>query len=492
MLRVSSGHQSQFNQIRRTTLAHESGCGPVAMVQDCTRVAIPLYCMTNSAMLHFNFNMTRKQPEQEFSGKRVALGITGGIAAYKAIEVLRGLQRAGCEVRVTMTKHACEFIQPLTFRALSGSYVVVDDYAIDNPDPIAHITFSQTVDLFVIAPATANTLAKLANGIADDFLTSTYLACTAPVLIAPAMNTVMLQHPATQRNLQKLKEDGVHVINPDAGEMACGTIGPGRLSEPEKIVSAALELLRQQTIRPPNIQLEAPVSLAGDLCDERLLITAGATREPIDPVRFISNRSSGRMGFALAKAARARGAEVTVVAGITSVDPPGGARLVRVGTAEEMRVAVNNEISTATIFIAAAAVSDYRAKEKATTKIKKTQAEMELKLERTPDILGEVAQTRRSGQLLIGFAAETDDLLTHAREKLIAKGLDAVVANDVSRDDAGFDSANNAVVILLRDHPQPIEVPLMAKLEIAHRILDEVVKLRRASLVTKAAANEGS
>ncbi len=193
--------------------------------------------------------MSDKQAEQEFSGRRVALGITGGIAAYKAIEVLRGLQRAGCEVRVTMTKHACEFIQPLTFRALSGSYVVVDDYAADNPDPIAHITFSQTVDLFIIAPATANTLAKLANGVADDFLSSTYLACTAPVLIAPAMNTVMWEHPATQRNLQRLRDDGVHLIDPDEGEMACGTFGPGRLNEPEMIVSAALDLLRQQSRR---------------------------------------------------------------------------------------------------------------------------------------------------------------------------------------------------------------------------------------------------
>ena len=247
--------------------------------------------------------------------KRVALGVTGGIAAYKSIEVLRGLQQAGCEVRVAMTRHACEFIQPLTFRALSGSYVIVDDYAPENPDPIAHITFSQTIDLFVIAPATANILAKLANGIADDFLTSTYLACTAPVLIAPAMNTTMWQHPATQRNLQKLRDDGVRIIEPDQGEMACGTIGPGRLSEPERIVSAALEILGQPS---------APSTAAKDLTGESILITAGATREPIDPVRFISNRSSGRMGFALAEAARDRGAHVTVVAGVTSVDAPAG------------------------------------------------------------------------------------------------------------------------------------------------------------------------
>ena len=444
--------------------------------------------------------MSDKQAEQEFSGRRVALGITGGIAAYKAIEVLRGLQRAGCEVRVTMTKHACEFIQPLTFRALSGSYVVVDDYAADNPDPIAHITFSQTVDLFIIAPATANTLAKLANGVADDFLSSTYLACTAPVLIAPAMNSVMWEHPATQRNLQKLRDDGVHLIDPDEGEMACGTFGPGRLNEPEMIVSAALDLLRQQSRRTnqsPNMagsvdRKAQTKNRPQDLQGEHFLITAGATREPIDPVRFISNRSSGRMGFALAEAARDRGAEVTIVAGVTSVDPPGGVRVARVSSAEEMRLAVNNEAGAASIFMAAAAVSDYRVKEKAATKIKKSEAEMELKLERTADILADVAHARTNGQLLIGFAAETDNLLKHARAKLVAKGLDAIVANDVSREDSSFDSENNAVVILLRDDPQPIELPLMSKLEAAHRILDEVVKLRGANANTKAAAIESA
>jgi phosphopantothenoylcysteine decarboxylase / phosphopantothenate---cysteine ligase len=445
-------------------------------------------------MLHFNFKMSNRQTDQEFSGSRVALGITGGIAAYKAIEVLRGLQRAGCEVRVTMTKHACEFIRPLTFRALSGFYVLVDDYAADNPDPIAHITFSQTVDLFIIVPATANAIAKLANGLADDFLSSTYLACTAPVLVAPAMNTVMWEHPATQRNLKRLADDGVHLVDPDQGEMACGTFGPGRLSEPERIVSAALEILRQQgprTSRPANSAQSFTrntqiTNRSDDLSDEHFLITAGATREPIDPVRFISNRSSGRMGFALAQAARDRGAAVTVVAGITSIDPPTGVRVIRVSSAEEMRIAVAKEAGEVSVFMAAAAVSDYRAKEEATSKIKKSEAEMELKLERTTDILGEVARARKDGQLLIGFAAETNDLISHAREKLVGKGLDAIVANDVSREDAGFDSENNAVVILLHDNPQPIELPLMSKLETAHRILDEVVKLRRACAAEKA------
>lgn len=445
------------------------------MARDYNHVSIWLHCTRNSPVLHFDFSMTDSKDEQTFAGRRVALGVTGGIAAYKAIEVLRGLQRAGCEVRVTMTRHACEFIQPLTFRALSGAYVVVDDYAPDNPDPIAHITFSQTIDVFVIAPATANLLAKLANGIADDFVSSTYLACTAPVLIAPAMNTAMWEHPATRRNVEKLRADGVQIVEPDAGEMACGTIGPGRLSHPETIVAAALELLRSSD-QVRNLSVARPRS--NDLSSERVLITAGATREPIDPVRFISNRSSGRMGFALAEAARDRGAQVIVVAGSTSVRPPHSVRVIKVTSAEEMREAVNAEASEATIFLGAAAVSDYRAKTKADTKIKKSAAEIELKLERTPDILGEVAQSRRNGQLVIGFAAETNDLLEHAREKLIGKNLDAVVANDVSRTDAGFDSESNAVVILLRDKATPVELPLMSKLEVANRILDEVVELR--------------
>lgn len=398
---------------------------------------------------------------------RVALGVTGGIAAYKAIEVLRGLQRAGCEVRVAMTRHACEFIQPLTFRSLSGSYVLVDDYAPDNPDPIAHITFSQTVDLMVVAPATANILAKFANGVADDFLTSTYLACTAPVLVAPAMNTTMWEHPATRRNLEKLRSDGVRIIEPDQGEMACGTIGPGRLSEPDRIVAAALEMLESS-------------SYSADLKGERIVITAGATREPIDPVRYISNRSSGRMGYAIAKAAHVRGAAVKVVSGVTTVAPPAGVHVVQVTTAAEMHRAALEHVNDATIFVAAAAVADYAPIQSPTQKIKKTSAEIELKLQRTPDVLREVASGRRQGQLIIGFAAETENLLENAWEKLVSKDLDVIVANDVSVEDRGFDSENNALVILFRDRPDTIELPLMPKEEAAHRILDQIVKLRRA------------
>src|SRR3984893_5390251 len=363
--------------------------------------------------------MADRSSHSDFSARKVALGITGGIASYKAAEILRGLQRAGCTVRVAMTKRACEFIQPLPFRALSGHHVIVDDYAPDNPDPIAHITFSQTVDLLLVAPATANIIAKFANGVADDFLTSTYLASTAPILIAPAMNTTMWQHPATQRNVEKLRQDGVHVVDPDAGERACGTIGPGRLNEPERIVAAALEILAQPTI-------------ARDLTGERILITVGATREEIDPVRFISNRSSGRMGFALAEAASQRGASVTTVAGITTVDPPANINLVRAQSAEDMHAAVLKEISGASVFIGAAAVADYRPVSRSESKIKKTSAEFVLTLERTPDILSEVASSRRDDLLVVGFAAETEDLVQHARAKLQSKQLDAVVANDVS------------------------------------------------------------
>src|SRR3989440_4439501 len=414
--------------------------------------------------------------------KRIALGITGGIAVYKSIEVLRGFQRAGCEVRVAMTRHACEFVQPLTLRALSGSYVLVNDYAPDNPDPIAHITFSQAIDLFVIAPATANTLAKLANGVADDFITSTYLACTAPVLVAPAMNTVMWEHPATQRNVQKLREHGVFIITPDEGEMACGTIGPGRLSEPENIVTLALEILGKQDPAPTTV-----AASESDLAAETIVITAGATREPIDPVRFISNRSSGRMGYAVAEAARNRGARVHVIAGATTVTPPAGVSLTRVTTAEEMHSTVTAAMADATMFIGAAAVSDDRARNVSESKIKKTATELELKLERTPDILAEVARNRSNRQLIIGFAAETDDVLANARGKLTAKNLDMIVANDVSRSDAGFDSEDNAVTILLNGQSVPIELPLMSKIEVANRILDEILKLRRrASAATTA------
>jgi phosphopantothenoylcysteine decarboxylase/phosphopantothenate--cysteine ligase len=398
--------------------------------------------------------------------KRIALGVCGGIAAYKAVEVLRGLQQAGCEVRVAMTKRACEFIQPLTFRAISGHHVVVDDYSPDNPDPIAHITFSQTIDLLIVAPATANIIAKFANGIADDFLSSTYLAASAPVLVAPAMNTKMWQHPATVRNIAQLRQDGVYILEPDAGEMACGTFGPGRLSEPQRIVSEALSILagRDQ-----------------DLRGERILITVGATREAIDPVRFISNRSSGRMGFALAEAAIERGAEVTLVSGVTTAAPPGNAKLVKVETADEMATAVQRELADKSVFIASAAVVDYRPTQPADQKIKKKGQTLTLSLEKTPDILANVSKNRRDRMLVIGFAAETENVLDNAREKLRSKDLDVIVANDVSRSDSGFDTQSNAVTILTRNQ-DAIELPLMSKREAADRILDAIIDLRKSQL----------
>lgn len=397
--------------------------------------------------------------------KKVALAVSGGIAAYKAAEILRGLQKAGCTVRVAMTRRACEFVQPLTFRALSGAHVVVDDYAPDNPDPIAHITFSQTVDLFLVAPATANLIAKFANGIADDFVTSTYLASTAPVLIAPAMNTTMWQHPATRRNLEKLKADGVYVVDPDAGEMACGTFGPGRLSDPEVVVAAALDILRAG-------------ETGEDLATEHLLITTGATREPLDPVRFLSNNSSGRMGFAIAEAARDRGAQVTVVAGYTSVPTPNDITVVRVNSAEEMRDAVLQKLPEASVFIASAAVADYRPANRSERKMKKSQSSLTLQLQRTPDILREVSAARQHGQLVIGFAAESENVLSNAKEKLQSKQLDAIVANDITREGTGFDSDANEVTIISRDRKAPIHVPLMSKVNVANIILDEVVRLR--------------
>jgi len=407
---------------------------------------------------------------------RVALGVCGGIAAYKAAEVLRGLQRSGCSVRVAMTRRACEFVQPLTFRALSGSHVIVDDYAPDNPDPIAHITFSQSVDLLIVAPATANILAKFANGIADDFLTSTYLACTSPVLVAPAMNTSMWQHAATQRNLTQLRADGVHIVEPDAGEMACGTIGPGRLSEPDRIVAAALEILSQ------------PIS--GDLNGERFLITVGATREEIDPVRFISNRSSGKMGFALADAAYRRGAQVVAIAGTTSVEPPRGITVIRVNSAQEMSAAVLQEIDKATVFVGAAAVADYKPSNRTDQKIKKHSASLTLELERTPDILAQVSSNRNEGTLVIGFAAETENVLSHAESKLRSKHLDAIVANDITRPDSGFDSNNNAVTILTAANlVSPLELPLMSKADTANRILDVIVRLRSEKTRAKTSSN---
>ncbi len=328
---------------------------------------------------------------------RIGLGVSGGIAAYKAVEVMRLLQKSGCEVSVAMTKHATEFVQPLTFRALTDKHVIVDDYDPANPDPIAHINFSQTIDLLLVVPATANIIAKFANGVADDFLSSTYLASNAPVMIAPAMNTTMWENPATQRNIEQLKKDGVHFVEPVAGELACKTVGTGKLEDVENIVAQALELLSeppalaggQKRSENPTRETEVdvinetgdgptnwPPAYAGgsDLLGERILITVGGTREAIDPVRFISNHSSGKMGFAVAEAAAARGAKVTVVAGATTVDPPENVTVIKTVSAEEMYRAVKKEMQSATVFVGAAAVADYAPANAPVLRSKKTAA----------------------------------------------------------------------------------------------------------------------
>jgi phosphopantothenoylcysteine decarboxylase/phosphopantothenate--cysteine ligase len=426
---------------------------------------------------------------------RVGLGVSGGIAAYKAVEVMRLLQKSGCEVTVAMTRHATEFIQPLTFKALNDGHVIVDDYDPANPDPIAHINFSQNIDLLLIVPATANIIAKFANGVADDFLSSTYLASTAPVLIAPAMNTTMWEQPATQRNIEQLKADGVRFVEPVSGELACKTVGTGKLEDVENIVRQAMQLLSVPPAvaggftRPEdyvaaegsNEDFHPPATAGGtDLVGEHILITVGGTREAIDPVRFISNHSSGKMGYAVAEAAAVRGAEVTVVAGETKVDPPAGIKVIKGVSAKEMFEAVMNELPNATVFVGAAAVADYAPVNAADNKIKKEGKDtLTLELKKTPDILSEVSKRRKEGQLVIGFAAETNDVITYAKIKMGKKNLDMVVANDITANGAGFNTDTNIATIITRSGQT--ELPLMSKREMADRILNEIVKLRKNS-----------
>ncbi len=406
---------------------------------------------------------------------RVGLGVSGGIAAYKAIEVLRLLQKANCDVRVAMTRHATEFIQPLTFRALTEKHVLVDDYAPENPDPIAHINFSQNIDLLLIVPATANIIAKFAGGIADDFLSATYLASSALVLLAPAMNTRMWEHPATLRNIKQLKSDGVYFVEPVSGELACKTVGTGKLEDVGNIAEQALKLLDS---RFQN------ADLLKDLAGENILITVGGTREAIDPVRFISNHSSGKMGFAVAAAAHNRGARVTVVCGVTSVKPPENVDVICAISAAEMHRAVMKKLPGTTVFIGAAAVADYRPRNIANAKIKKSgQDSLTLEMEKTRDILADVSLTKNDKLLVVGFAAETENVLDYARSKMNEKNLDLVVANDITKKGAGFDTDTNIATILTRGNDQEIELPLMSKREMADKILDEVIKLRKSLTV---------
>lgn len=406
------------------------------------------------------FNHTQ---ESTISIMKIALGVTGGIAAYKAAEVVRLLQERGIRVQVVMTRAAQEFVRPLTFAALSGEKVITgmfapgEENAPNIDSAVEHIAVAQSIDALVVAPATADILAHFAQGIATDFLTTLYLATTVPVVVAPAMNVNMWNHPATQTNLGILRKRGVKIVEPGVGYLACGMTGAGRLAENEAIVAAVLEAL----------------GASQELSGETVLVTAGPTREKIDPVRYLTNRSSGRMGYAVAEAALRRGARVLLVSGPTSLTPPGAAEVTQVESAEQMREAVFKLLPLASIVIKTAAVSDYRPKIAAGQKIKR-KGTMSLELEATADILQELSR-QKSSQIVVGFAAETENVLENARQKLVAKNLDAIVVNDVSREGVGFDSDRNAVTIITRD--EVVEVPETTKWEVAQRVLDQVVRL---------------
>lgn len=395
---------------------------------------------------------------------KVALGVSGGIAAYKSAEIVRLLQDRGIRVQVVMTSAAQEFIRPLTFAALSGEKVITSMFAsgeeqtVNIDSAIEHIAVAQSIDALVVAPATADVLAHFAQGLASDFLTTLYLATTAPVVVAPAMNVNMWNHPATQTNLETLRARGVKIVEPGAGYLACGMIGAGRLAENEAIVAAVMEAL----------------GASQDLDGETVLVTAGPTRERIDPARYLTNRSSGRMGYAVAEAALRRGGRVLLVSGPTSLTAPGAAEVTRVESAEQMLGAVLKLLPRATIVIKTAAVSDYRPKSASEQKIKR-KSSIALELEPTTDILKEISVSKQS-QIVIGFAAETENVLENARQKLAAKNLDAIVVNDVSHEGVGFDSERNQVTIIT--HDQIVEVPETTKWEVAQRVLDQVVRLR--------------
>jgi phosphopantothenoylcysteine decarboxylase/phosphopantothenate--cysteine ligase len=399
---------------------------------------------------------------------KIALGVSGGIAAYKAAEIVRLLQDRGIRVQVVMTRGAQEFVRPLTFAALSGEKVITDMFGSGSEaepanveSAIEHIAVAQAIDALVVVPATADVLARFAQGIANDFLSTLYLATTAPVVVAPAMNVNMWNHAATQANLEILRRRGVRIVEPGEGYLACGMIGSGRLAENETIVAAVMEAL----------------GASQDLAGETVLVTAGPTREKIDPVRYLTNRSSGRMGYAIAEAALRRGARVLLVSGPVAIAAPGAAEVTTVETAEEMLAAVLRLLPEASVVIKTAAVADFRPKAPAGQKIKR-KGETSLELEPTADILAEVAR-RKTAQIVVGFAAETENVLENARKKLASKSLDAIVVNDVSREGIGFDSDRNAVTII--SQAEVIEVPETSKWEVAHRVLDQVVKLRKRS-----------
>ncbi len=401
---------------------------------------------------------------------RVAVGVTGGVAAYKAAELVRRLQQEGLEVEVIMTRHAQEFITPLTFAALTGRKVITDMFAPENSGPanvesaIEHIAVAQRIDALVVAPATVGTIAKLAQGLADDFLSTLALATTAPLIVAPAMNVNMFEHAATQANLETLRARGVRIVPPDEGYLACGMVGAGRLAGVEAIAAAVFSTL----------------GIKHDLERETILVTAGPTCEDLDPVRYITNRSSGKMGYAIADAARRRGARVILVSGPTALNAPDGVEFIGVRTAQEMRRAVREQLTDATVVIMAAAVADFRPASPQAQKIKRGAGKLALEFESTPDILAEVganaaaeAAGNKSRRVIVGFAAETNEVAGNARKKLIAKGADLIVANDVTEPGAGFDGDTNVVTLVFRDSPE-VRLPQMSKFDVATRVLDEV------------------
>jgi phosphopantothenoylcysteine decarboxylase / phosphopantothenate---cysteine ligase len=397
---------------------------------------------------------------------RITLGVTGGIAAYKSAELVRRLQDEGHSIQVVMTRAAREFITPLTFAALSGQRVITDLFS-NQPggegsldSAIDHIAVAQRTDLLLVAPATADILAKFARGIADDFLTTLYLATTARVVVAPAMNVNMWQHTATQENVAALRARGVRIVEPSEGYLACGMIGSGRLAEQEEILKAVREALQAEQ----------------DLAGETVLVTAGPTCEDMDPVRFLTNRSSGKMGYAVAAAAARRGARVVLVSGPTSLEAPRGVERIDVRSTEEMLKAVQARFSSCTIAVFAAAVADYRPAEKSSQKIKRGKEALTLRLEPNPDILASVAR-EKGERLLVGFAAETERVAENARKKLTQKNADLIVANDVSAEGAGFDKDTNIVTLFSRDG-RDLPLPRLSKDEVAHRILDEALRLR--------------
>jgi phosphopantothenoylcysteine decarboxylase/phosphopantothenate--cysteine ligase len=420
---------------------------------------------------------------------RVTVGVTGGVAAYKAAELVRALQQNKVDVRVVMTRAAQEFVQPLTFSSLTGHKVITTMWGedgqpatgLDDEGAIEHISEAQAADAIVIAPATAHVLAKMAHGLADDFLSTMLLATTAPVIVAPAMNVNMWNHPATRANVELLRRRGVTIVEPGSGYLACGMTGSGRLADVDAIAQAVLATIRA-ALQPAPAQ---------DLAGETILVTAGGTREAIDPVRFLGNRSSGKMGYALAEAARQRGAQVVLVSAPTALTPPAGCAFVPVTSAEEMRAAVMEHLPSATVVIGAAAVADFRMPAVAQEKLRREGA-LHLDLEPTEDILRSVADARSlaaahtQATLVIAFAAEMDSNIARAREKLLAKGADAIVLNDVSQPGIGFDSDLNAATFVTREHA--VDIPEMSKRAMSERILDQVLALRAAAAVSPESA----